>query len=104
MSKALIKKDVESTRVYPQEQQLHYQLFYQLTRITRDKGCLKHDDKLDALAGAVSYWTEHMAIDIEEEIRLRKEEAFEAEINHFLEEMDEQELVNPNLDMWCETW
>lgn len=104
VSKALIKKDVESTRAYPQEQQLHYQLFYQLTRITRDKGCLKHDDKLDALAGAVSYWTEHMAIDIEEEIRLRKEEAFEAEINHFLEEMDEQELVNPNLDMWCETW
>lgn len=104
VNKALIKKDVESTKAYPQEQQLHYQLFYQLTRITRDKGCLKHDDKLDALAGAVSYWTEHMAIDIEEEIRLRKEEAFEAEINHFLEEMDEQELVNPNLGMWCETW
>lgn len=104
VNKALIKKDVESTRIYPQEQQLHYQLFYQLTRITRDKGCLKHDDKLDAIAGAVSYWTEHMAMDIEEEIRLRKEEAFEAEINKFLEEMDEQELVNPNLDMWCETW
>lgn len=104
VNKALIKKDVESTRIYPQEQQLHYQLFYQMTRITRDKGCLKHDDKLDAVAGAVSYWTEHMAMDIEEEIRLRKEEAFEAEINKFLEEMDEQELVNPNLDMWCETW
>ena len=104
VNKALIKKDVESTRIYPQEQQLQYQLFYQMTRITRDKGCLKHDDKLDAVAGAVSYWTEHMAMDIEEEIRIRKEEAFEAEINKFLEEMDEQELVNPNLDMWCETW
>ena len=104
VSKALIKKDVDSTRIYPQEQQLHYQLFYQLTRITRDKGCLKHDDRLDALAGAVSYWTEHMAIDIEEEIKLRKEEAFETEINKFLEEMDEYELVNPYSDMWCETW
>lgn len=104
VNKNLIKKDVESTRVYPQEQQLHYQLFYQLTRITRDKGCLKHDDRLDALAGAVSYWTEHMAIDIEEEIKLRKEEAFETEINKFLEEMDEYELVNPYSNMWCETW
>lgn len=104
MNKVLIKKDADSTRIYPQEQQLQYQLFYQMTRITRDKGSLKHDDRLDAIAGAVSYWTEHMAMDIEEEIRLRKEEAFEAEINKFLEEMDEQELVNPNLDMWCETW
>ena len=104
VSKALIKQDVESTKAYPQEQQLYYQLFYQLTRITRDKGCLKHDDRLDALAGAVAYWTEHMAIDLEEEIRLRKEEEFEDEINKFLMEMDEQLLVNPHLDMWCDVW
>jgi len=39
------------------------QLFYQLTRITRDRGALVHDDRLDALAIAVSYWVEHMARD-----------------------------------------
>lgn len=35
-----------------------YSLFYQLTRITRDRGSLVHDDRLDALAGAIAYWQE----------------------------------------------
>lgn len=37
-----------------------YSLFYQLARITRDRGALAHDDRLDALAGAVAYWQESL--------------------------------------------
>lgn len=37
------------------------QLMYQLTRVTRERGALKHDDRLDALAGAVSYWVDQLA-------------------------------------------
>lgn len=37
----------------PAERQHEYSLFYQLTHLTKDKGCLAHDDRLDALAGAV---------------------------------------------------
>jgi len=37
-----------------------YSLFYQLTRITRDKGSLVQDDRLDALEGAVRYWQESL--------------------------------------------
>jgi hypothetical protein len=37
-----------------------YQLFYQLTRLTREKGALGKDDRLDALAQAVAYWVEVM--------------------------------------------
>jgi hypothetical protein len=33
-----------------------FQLFYQLTRITKDKGSLAKYDRLDALAMAVAYW------------------------------------------------
>lgn len=40
-----------------------YSLMYQLTRITRERGALAHDDRLDALAMAVAYWIEHMARD-----------------------------------------
>jgi hypothetical protein len=40
--------------------------FYQLTRLTRDRGSLKYDDRVDALAGAVRYWTERMSTDIQE--------------------------------------
>lgn len=53
VSKEVIEQDlkVEDPR---------YSLFYQLTRITRDRGALVHDDRLDALAGAVAYWQESL--------------------------------------------
>jgi hypothetical protein len=34
-----------------------------MTRLTRDRGALQHDDRLDALAIAVGYWVESMARD-----------------------------------------
>lgn len=40
-----------------------YSLFYQMTHITRDRGAIKHDDRLDALAIGVQYFTESMAKD-----------------------------------------
>jgi hypothetical protein len=39
------------------------QLIYQLTRLTRERGALRSDDRLDALAMAVQYWVESMARD-----------------------------------------
>jgi len=41
-----------------------YQLFFQLTRITRDKGALAKDDRLDALAMAVAYWAKALSVEI----------------------------------------
>lgn len=38
----------------------NYSLIYQLTRLSRDKGSLSHDDRLDSLTMAVSYWLEVM--------------------------------------------
>nr|DAI17643.1 MAG TPA: Terminase [Caudoviricetes sp.] len=40
-----------------------YSLFYQMTHITRDRGAIKHDDRLDAVAIGVQYFTESMAKD-----------------------------------------
>ena len=34
-----------------------------MTRITRERGALVHDDRLDALAMAVAYWTDRMSVD-----------------------------------------
>jgi len=53
----VIQKDFDTAK------DVKYSLFYQLTRITRDRGALVHDDRLDALAIAVNYWTETMARD-----------------------------------------
>ena len=53
----VIQRDFETAK------DVKYSLFYQMTRLTRDRGALIHDDRLDALAIAVAYWTESMARD-----------------------------------------
>lgn len=42
-----------------------YSLIYQMTRLSRDRGALAHDDRLDALCMAVAYWLEVMDRDEE---------------------------------------
>jgi hypothetical protein len=49
------------TKLVPNEVTRPYSMFYQMTRLTRERGALRHDDRLDALAGAVAYWVESMA-------------------------------------------
>lgn len=44
--------------VYEMNQQ--YSLFYQMTRLSRDRGSLAHDDRLDALTMAIKYWLDQM--------------------------------------------
>ena len=80
----VILKDYESIQDYPTEVASKYSLFYQMTRITKDKGALAHDDRLDALAMAVQYWVEQMAIDADKEIRLREAELLDQELERFL--------------------
>ncbi len=38
--------------------QLQYSFLFQLTHITKDRGSLNHDDRLDALTIGVQYWNE----------------------------------------------
>jgi len=54
----VIQNDYETSQVYPKDHALKYQLIYQLTRITRDRGAVTHDDRLDALSMAVGYWSQ----------------------------------------------
>ena len=70
----VIQEDYESSQTYPKDHALKYQLIYQLTRITRDRGSVTHDDRLDALAIAVGYWTQQMAQDASDRITERKED------------------------------
>lgn len=79
VSRELVERDFRDT---PDPK---YQLFYQLTRITRDRGALAHDDRLDALAMAVAYWIREVAVDEEEAADRHKQELMEAEIEKFME-------------------
>lgn len=58
-----------------------YSLQYQLTRITKERNSLSHDDRLDALAGCVKYWTEFLSRDIELAIADTKRKLEEEELD-----------------------
>lgn len=60
---AVIKADWDTVQRYPVDERQHYSLFHQMTRITREKGALRQDDRLDAVAMASAYWAESMARD-----------------------------------------
>ena len=56
---------------------------YQLSRITRDKGSLVHDDRLDALSIAVGYWTQQMAANADQSMVDRQQELLHQELQAF---------------------
>lgn len=58
-------KDWETVKAYAPEDQRNYLLSYQMSRITREKGALRHDDRLDALAMACEFWVRAAAIDVD---------------------------------------
>lgn len=70
----VIERDWQSVQGYSQEKAPKYCLAYQMTRITNLRGALAHDDRLDALSMAVSYWTEQMAASADKAMFDRKEE------------------------------
>ena len=60
-------------------------LFYQMTRLTRDRGALQHDDRLDALAMAVDYWKEQMDVDNDKMVDKIREQRINDKISSFLD-------------------
>ena len=79
----VIQHDYESAQTYPLESQLKYQLIYQMSRLTNQRGAITHDDRLDALSMAVAYWTEQMAQDADNRMRERKVDQIDAELRKF---------------------
>lgn len=59
----IITEDWIMCQKYAGDVRQTYSLFFQLARITREKGALVHDDRLDALAGAVRHWVEALGVD-----------------------------------------
>ena len=72
----LIKEDWASVQKYPTELRSTYSLLFQLSRITRDKGALIHDDRLDALAGSCRFWVEQLVLDQEKVLAKIKNENY----------------------------
>ena len=74
VDRGVIDWDYNSNKDAPPEERLLYMLFYQMSRMCREKGAVKHDDRLDALAQGVKYFTDAMSISANQEIIKRKME------------------------------
>lgn len=59
----VVQKDMETIQAYAADKRMSFSLFHQMANITREKDCLKHDDRLDALAGAVRQVVENLDYD-----------------------------------------
>ena len=83
IDRKVVEKDYRANTNEAPERKLKLQLFYQMSRITRHKGSLVHDDILDALSGAVSYWTDYMSADEDRNIKSRKDELLRLHLDNW---------------------
>ena len=74
IDRSVIDWDFKSNADQPPEERLLYMLFYQMSRMCREKGAVKHDDRIDCLAQGVKYFTDALAISAYEQIKIRNQE------------------------------
>ncbi len=85
VDEAVIEWDYGSTSAYAKEEQTYMRLFYQLTRLTAQRGSLAHDDRVDALAGAVAYWVEFLSRNDRTSQDQLREDALQKELDKFMD-------------------
>jgi hypothetical protein len=72
VDRSVIDWDYNSNKDAPPEQRILYMLFYQMSRMCREKGAVKHDDRIDCLAQGVKYFTDCMSISAQQVIAQRR--------------------------------
>ena len=85
VDKKVIEWDYASNKDEAPELRLMYMLFYQMSRMCREKGAVKHDDRLDCLAQGVKYFTDAMSINAHDAIKARKAEEWQSLLQDFID-------------------
>ena len=86
IDRGVVDWDYNSNRDAAPEDRLLYMLFYQMSRMCREKGAVKHDDRLDCLAQAVKYFTDAMGISAYEAVKVRRQDDFLDMMESFLDD------------------
>lgn len=86
VDRSVVDWDFSSNKDAAPEERLLYMLFYQMSRMCREKGAIKHDDRLDALAQGVKYFTDAMAISAQEMVNTRKRDDWNQMIEEWLDD------------------
>ena len=85
VDRGVVEWDYSSNKDEAPELRLMYMLFYQMSRMCREKGAVKHDDRLDCLAQGVKYFTDAMSISAHDAIKARKAEEWQSMLAEFID-------------------
>jgi hypothetical protein len=72
-----------------------YMLIYQMARLSKARGALKHDDRLDALAMAVKYFADQLSMDQKSLDDRRKEEQLDTLLEQYMKETNQRTTNQP---------
>lgn len=86
VDRKVIEWDFKSNPDEAPENRLMYMLFYQMSRMCREKGAVKHDDRIDCLAQGVKYFTDALAISAYEAVKDRKRDDWNDMMNEWLDD------------------
>ena len=86
VDRSVVEWDYNSNKDAPPEDRLLYMLFYQMSRMCREKGAVKHDDRLDSLAQGVKYFIDAMGISAYEAVKMRKQEEWQDILDTFIDD------------------
>lgn len=71
----IISRELIDADMKQQDKDFRYSVVYQLTHLTRDKGSLGHEDRVEALAMCVDYYKGRLARDMKQMVQRSKSEA-----------------------------
>ena len=92
VDRKVVEWDYASNKDEAPELRLMYMLFYQMSRMCREKGAVRHDDRIDCLAQGVKYFTDAMGISAQEQVRQRQREEWDFMIQDLID--DPQQSAN----------
>lgn len=86
VSKDVLRTDIELAREHGGEGWIYRSLAYQLSRLTGQPDCLPHDDRVDALAIGLTYYSERVEANTGRFIERRKQDQKDEEMRRWFRE------------------
>lgn len=99
----VIKRDYESALAcFPPDKAPQYMLMYQMSRLSKERGSLKHDDRLDALAMTCQYFLDILDVDQTHRANEEREALLDKQLADFTNEWYEDNggTQNQSLKLW----
>ena len=92
IDRGVVEWDYNSNKDAAPEERILYMLFYQMSRMCREKGAVKHDDRLDSLAQGVKYFVDALSISAFETVKVKRMEDWQDILDTWLD--DPQQAAN----------